>query len=113
MIRKLIQRMSLIAVSSLMFVGCNQSVQNTSPNAESQTVAESDHEHGEWWCSEHGVPEEICALCNTKLAADFKAKSDWCDEHDRPDSQCFVCHPEKEAEFAAQYEAKYGKKPAK
>lgn len=30
-----------------------------------------------------------------------------------PDSQCFICHPEKEAEFAADYEARYGKKPPK
>ena len=71
------------------------------------------HSHEGWWCNEHGVPEEVCALCNAKLVADFKAKGDWCKEHDRPDSQCFVCHPEKEAEFAALYEAKYGKKPPK
>ncbi|MBX9792621.1 MAG: hypothetical protein K2Y37_27285 [Pirellulales bacterium] len=48
-----------------------------------------------------------------RLAANFKAKGDWCKDHDRPESQCFVCHPEKETEFAAQYEAKYGKKPPK
>ena len=54
-----------------------------------------------------------CALCNSKLVADFKAKGDWCEKHNRPDSQCFICHPEKEAEFAALYEAKYGKKPPK
>jgi hypothetical protein len=59
------------------------------------------------------VPEQICALCDTKLIADFKAKGDWCKEHDRPDSQCFTCHPELESEFAAEYEAKYGKKPPK
>jgi hypothetical protein len=47
------------------------------------------------------------------LVAKFKADGDWCKQHDRPDSQCFVCHPEREAEFAAQYEAKYGKKPPK
>lgn len=59
------------------------------------------------------MPEEICAQCSTKLAAEFKAKGDWCKKHNRPESQCFICHPEKEAEFAAQYEAKYGKQPPK
>lgn len=72
-----------------------------------------EQEHGEWWCNEHGVPEEVCAQCNATVAADFKKKGDWCKKHDRPDSQCFVCHPELEAKFAAQYEAKYGKKPPK
>jgi hypothetical protein len=76
-------------------------------------VAESAHNHEGWWCDEHGVPEEICARCSTKLVADFKAKGDWCDEHNRPESQCFICHPEKEAEFAALYEAKYGTQPPK
>src|SRR5258705_4436268 len=75
--------------------------------------AQSDSNHDGWWCDEHGVPEEVCALCNVKLVADFKAKVDWCKEHERPDSQCFVCHPEKEGEFAAQYEAKYGEQPPK
>ena len=75
-------------------------------------VSADGHEDG-WWCDEHGVPEEVCARCNAKLVAEFKAKGDWCKEHDRPESQCFVCHPEKEAEFAALYEAKYGKQPPK
>src|SRR5262245_35388242 len=69
------------------------------------------HDHGGWWCDEHGVPEEICAQCNSKVAADFKKKGDWCKEHDRPDSQCFICHPELKEKFAAQYRAKYGKEP--
>jgi len=67
--------------------------------------------HGEWWCDEHGMPEEICAQCSSKLAAEFKKKGDWCEEHDRPDSQCFICHPEHKERFAAQYQAKYGKEP--
>lgn len=68
--------------------------------------------HG-WWCDEHGVPEAECALCNSKVAADFKKKADWCKDHDRPDSQCFKCHPEKLTEFAQKYVAKYGKEPPK
>jgi cobalt-zinc-cadmium efflux system membrane fusion protein len=94
---------------AILVIGCGQPV--SAPPA--TPVAAEGHGHGGWWCDEHGVPEEVCALCNVKLVADFKAKDDWCEKHDRPDSQCFVCHPEKEAEFAAQYEAKYGKKPPK
>jgi hypothetical protein len=89
-------------------LGCTHSA--STPAAH---VVQAGHDHEGWWCDEHGVPEEVCARCNTRLVADFKAKGDWCQDHDRPDSQCFVCHPEKEAEFAAQYEAKYGKQPSK
>lgn len=79
----------------------------------SAASAKSDQKsaHGEWWCDEHGMPEEICAQCSSKLAAEFKKKGDWCKEHDRPDSQCFICHPELKDRFAAQYRAKYGKEP--
>ena len=75
--------------------------------------ASTDDDHSGWWCNEHGVPEEECALCETSLVADFKAKGDWCDEHNRPDSQCFIHHPENFEIFAARYEAKYGKQPPK
>lgn len=73
----------------------------------------SEHAHDAWWCDEHGVPEEICAQCNSKLAAEFQKTGDWCKKHDRPDSQCFVCHPELQQKFAARYEAKYGRQPPK
>lgn len=101
----------LVAITGA--VGCGRSAQNQPMATVATKAPESEHEHGEWWCDEHGVPEEICAQCSTELSADFKAKGDWCAKHDRPDSQCFICHPEKEAEFAALYEAKYGKKPPK
>lgn len=97
-----------VAVAGFSLIGCGGAA-GPAPGK----VAEEGHSHEGWWCDEHGVPEEVCALCNVKLVADFKAKGDWCKEHDRPDSQCFTCHPEKEAEFAAHYEAKYGKKPPK
>jgi hypothetical protein len=77
------------------------------------TEKSTGHSHDNWWCDEHGVPEEVCGLCNSKLAAEMQKKGDWCKEHDRPDSQCFICHPELEQRFAAQYGAKYGKKPPK
>jgi hypothetical protein len=96
--------------------GCTSA---TTDEVADATIASDEHaehkvgEHGEWWCNEHGVPEEVCALCDSKVAAEFQKKGDWCKEHDRPDSQCFACHPELEARFAAQYEAKYGEKPPK
>jgi hypothetical protein len=75
-----------------------------------ETVA---HDHSGWWCIEHGVPEAVCALCDSKVAAAFQKKGDWCQEHNRADSQCFLCHPELAAQFAAQYEAKFGHPPPK
>src|SRR5204862_2632737 len=97
-------------VTSLAVVGCNNSPAN---NQDANQPVTKIGNHESWWCEEHGVPEEICAQCNPKLAAKFKADGDWCKLHDRPDSQCFICHPELEAKFAAKYEAKYGKKPPK
>lgn len=43
---------------------------------------------------EHGVQKTVCARCNPKLAAVYRAKGDWCGEHERPESQCVLCHPE-------------------
>lgn len=115
----------LLAIAA--FSGCGSSAESTSDeetHAEhaahehaghdhAEHEAAAGHEHGAWWCKEHGVPEGVCALCDPKLVAEFKAKGDWCKMHERPDSQCFVCHPERETEFAAQYEAKFGKQPPK
>lgn len=70
-----------------------------------------EHDHSDWWCAEHGVPEEICSQCDAKVATACKKKGDWCKEHDRADSQCFRCHPKLKAKYAAQYRAKYGKEP--
>lgn len=101
---------SLLGLATVFAVGCSQS---TTPQPQAATAQADEHDHSGWWCNEHGVPEGICARCDSKLAAEFQKKGDWCKDHDRPDSQCFLCHPELEAKFAAQYEAKYGKKPPK
>lgn len=93
--------------------GCGKSPGKAQAPAPTTQASDDAHSHDGWWCNEHGVPEEVCAQCDSTLVADFKAKGDWCKEHERPESQCFVCHPDKEAEFAARYEAKYGKKPPK
>ena len=100
----------VVACLAIGLGGCSRTSNHTDSPAQ---VADAGHQHEGWWCDEHGVPEEVCALCNKKVAAGFKGKGDWCTEHDRPESQCFICHPEREAEFAALYEAKYGKQPPK
>jgi hypothetical protein len=100
----------LVTTLAISAIGCAKPGGSADPATQ---VASDGHKHDGWWCDEHGVPEEVCALCNVKLVADFKDKGDWCQQHERPDSQCFICHPEIEAEFAAQYEAKYGTKPPK
>ncbi len=102
---------SLVAVALGGIVGCSNTDKAAEGEVAAKPASKDKHEHGEWWCDEHGVPEAICAQCEKSIAADLKAKGDWCKEHDRPDSQCFICHPDKMVEFAAQYEAKYGKKP--
>jgi len=110
MVKQLSSCLVLLSCAAIM-LGCDKT-----PSKKADTSAKTvsdEHNHDGWWCNEHGVPEEVCALCDTRLVDDFKAKGDWCKEHDRPESQCFVCNPEKEAEFAAQYEAKYGSKPPK
>ncbi len=108
---------------AVLAAGCNQGAQRpqaagnkpVAPAAATEVAdtKEAGHAHDGWWCNEHGVPEEACGQCDSKLAAEFQKKGDWCKQHDRPESQCFKCHPELEAKFAAQYEAKYGKQPPK
>jgi hypothetical protein len=100
----------LIGSAAIVSAGCGgPTVKKGGPAKTSASVTTA--APGEWWCREHGVPEEICTQCSQEAAAEFKKKGDWCKEHDRAESQCFICHPEREAKFAAEYEAKYGKKP--
>jgi cobalt-zinc-cadmium efflux system membrane fusion protein len=106
---------SLLCAAAIGLSGCGKSPEKAASNGSTPVnqVADEGHTHDGWWCDEHGVPEAVCTRCNASLVADFKAKGDWCEKHDRPDSQCFICHPEKETELAAEYEARYGKKPPK
>jgi len=69
------------------------------------------NDHTDWWCAEHGVPEEECSMCSAKVAKAFKEKGDWCEKHDRARSQCFICDPSLKEKYAARYRAKYGKEP--
>jgi len=67
--------------------------------------------HEGWWCEEHGVPEHMCSLCNSEVAAKLKKEGDWCKIHDRAKSQCFKCDPDLYKKYEAMYVAKYNKKP--
>lgn len=118
-----------VALGLLLLTGCGQgdaeSVATTDESGHEHGEEGHDHDHGEeghdhgedghnlhgYWCVEHGVPEDICAQCSSKVAAEFQEKGDWCEEHSRPDSQCFIHHPELEEKFIAQYVAKFGDKP--
>ena len=91
--------------------GCGKSETASTGAAGLTAVPAVDHSHNGWWCVEHGVPEEECALCDPSLVAKFKEAGDWCKEHDRPESQCFICSPARFEKFAARYEAKTGHKP--
>lgn len=96
----------------VVFVGCTPSASTSSVPAGSTATNVAD-DHSGWWCPEHGVPEDICGLCDPKVGAEMKKKGDWCKQHDCPDSQCFICHPEHEVKFIALHEAKLGTKPPK
>ena len=119
---------ALLATSIVIVAGCQNQESGVAPTGDaasgvsdpmsSNTVAATSPEaeepagdHSGWWCKEHGIPEEICSMCSSEVAADFQKKGDWCEKHDRADSQCFICHPELEAKFAALYIAKFGEQP--
>jgi hypothetical protein len=99
-----------VTLAALAMTGCGTSATKGPESPNSATPATPVAVN---WCVEHGVPEDICAQCNPKVAAEFQQKGDWCKEHNRPASQCFLCNPKLEAKFAAEYEAKYGTKPPK
>jgi hypothetical protein len=103
---------SMAALGVLAIAGCSDSGAKGPDAAKSAASTEdASCSVAENWCGEHGLPEDICAQCNAKLAAEFKQKGDWCKEHNRPESQCFICNPKLAEKFAAEYEAKCGKKP--
>jgi hypothetical protein len=103
---------SVLFVAVLALNGCG-GAGVTAPTGNNAANPAADVCAVEGWCTEHGVPEDICAQCNPQVAAEYQKKGDWCKEHNRPESQCFLCNPALEAKFAADYEAKYGKKPPK
>lgn len=103
--------LSLSVVVAILTTGCGQSSEPSGTTNVVETSTEEGHDHGGWWCTEHGVPEEDCSLCSSTAADAFKAKGDWCKEHNRAESQCFHCDPSRAEKFAKLYEAKFGSKP--
>ena len=115
---------SLLMVAVVAFAiagtGCDKNDKKSEPQVKAKTVPKADKEesktattHAGWWCSEHGVPEEMCSICMSEANAKkkFKDNGDWCKEHDRAESQCFKCDPKRYKKFEDMYVAKYGKKP--
>ncbi len=49
-----------VLVGALALAGCNKS--ETALDGAADPVAATDVDHGGWWCAEHGVPEEECAV---------------------------------------------------
>ena len=101
-------RIVLCALVGLAFVaaGCGK------PEPPPRKAGKKEQKHDDWWCAEHGIPEEECSMCGSeKFKAEFKAKGDWCDKHNRAASQCFLCKPELQETFAQKYREKYGKDP--
>ncbi len=104
---------SAVMLFASAIVGCGEDTgtEGNDTNAASGNATEGDPTHGGWWCVEHGIPEDQCAMCNSELAASMRAGGDWCESHNRPESLCFQCDPSRADQFVALYEAKYGKKP--
>jgi hypothetical protein len=105
--------LAAVAFAILLSVGCSK--ESSKGQAAKKSVGQADakkaHDHGGWWCDEHGIPEHLCALCDARLAKQFKGQGDWCEQHDRPMSQCFKCNPKQQEYFAQMYREKYGKEP--
>jgi cobalt-zinc-cadmium efflux system membrane fusion protein len=104
--------LGIVAVAGVALSGCgNTSAPDAAVPAEDLQAAGAVDDHSGWWCAAHGVPEEVCAQCNSAIDVEYQQKGDWCEEHNRPESQCFICQPDLKAKFAAQYKAKFGTTP--
>ena len=67
--RKLFALTALL-IAGVAFAGCGKSADKAATSGPAGTkVAAEGHSHEGWWCDEHGVPEEVCALCDTKLGS--------------------------------------------
>lgn len=111
-------RFPVLALMAALAAGCSQTSSPSTPPKEpgkDKTVAKADKPADKgndagWWCDEHGLPESVCDLCDSKYRAAEKAKGNWC-EHDRVKSSCFKCNPGLKEKYAAEYKAKFGKEP--
>jgi hypothetical protein len=100
----------LLLTAAFVVLGCNQD-KGGSTQAKGTAKSEEEDEHG-WWCQPHGIPEDICGLCNPKYRNQKKKEGDWCEKHQRLKSQCFKCDPSLyERVFEPMYVAQFGKRP--
>jgi hypothetical protein len=81
-------RIALVAFAAFPALAAAEGDQHKAPSAAPSSSAAKQER------CEHGVQKSLCARCQPKLAAVYKAKGDWCAEHERPESQCVLCHPE-------------------
>jgi hypothetical protein len=103
----------LLLMASFVVLGCsgNSNQGGDTQAQQANTAKDGEYEH-DWWCGEHGIPEDICGLCNREYRDQKKATGDWCEQHKRLKSQCFKCDPTLyERVFEPMYVAKYGKQP--
>jgi hypothetical protein len=104
--------MLLTLAAILAIVGCQKDNGTAVKSDKSDRTAAVKTKHDHWWCDEHGIPEEMCSMCSSKVAEKCKKEGDWCDKHERAKSQCFKCDPSLQEKFAVLYRAKYpGKEP--
>ncbi len=104
--------LALLAGFVVLLGGCGKPDQPDKKVDTGKPVAKKpETKHDDWWCTEHGIPEDECSMCSKKVARECKDRGDWCDKHDRALSQCFLCNPRRKEFYAAKYRAKYGKEP--
>ena len=86
---------SMVALGALAVAGCGGAgAKGPDADKSATPAADSSCSVAENWCSEHGVPEDICAQCNAKVAAEYQRKGDWCKEHNRPRVAVLPLQPE-------------------
>lgn len=109
----------MFLLGCLVLVGCGpkpsepvakQEKEEAKPT-EKTTEKPKEHDHSGWWCSEHGVIEAECSICQASVFKKLK-KDEICPKHtDRAKAQCFICNPELWEQSKAVYNAKFGKEP--
>src|SRR5262249_3950635 len=100
----------LVVGTALLVAGCGSPPNDKGTQAKNaKKTGKSGKTADEWWCPEHGIPEDICSLClpEAKVKKLFKDKGDWCNQHDRAKSQCFKCDPKKYEMFEAMYKEEF------
>ena len=63
----------LLIPAVLALTGCGQGTPVAEPSKATPTdkgtvAAKKADDHSHWWCAEHGIPEEECSMCSSKVA---------------------------------------------